>query len=386
MNAPNNRLVIETEIDVQEHVDLLRAEALDRLSICFSVAIFFLVLAFLYRLTDVNWKDIYFLHHACFVISILVVALSKRLPYKVIVSSYLGLGITLAASEYIGLGITGLGGILSLSCLMISLFYLDKKSTFVVSLLLCTSFSFAFYQYAFSGTSLSENDLSYVSLYSSWIEEFISVLLFFVVIGMSIHYLQAQIINLLGKVELQKRVIEDQNQRIEYYANHDVLTGLPSLRIADERLEEALKQAEEKQHKSALLFLDLDNFKAINDSYGHEAGDEVLKIVSGRILPVIRSNDTACRIGGDEFLVIIEKIEDQKDLEGLCKRLIKTISAPLVYDNTELCIGVSIGAAIYPCSAKHPKNLRRNADQLMYQAKESGKNNYKILKSNPLIH
>jgi len=133
-------------------------------------------------------------------------------------------------------------------------------------------------------------------------------------------------------------------------------------RIVDKRIKETLKHAEQNKHQFALLFLDLDGFKFINDAYGHDAGDEVLKQVAKRVSSAIRSSDTAFRLGG----------------EKLCERLIHNISAPLSYKGIGLNVGVSIGAALYPSSANNASNLRFRADELMYQVKKTGKNNFLI--------
>ena len=328
----------KTMLCVQERISLLKKNALGKLTVYLSVSVFFLFLAFLYRLKDIDWQDIYYLDYACFVIVFLVIVLSKKLSYRATIFSYLGLGLIVVATEFIGLGISGMGDSVSLFCVMLSLFYLDRKATGVVVFIIVAIYGFSFYLYVYAGKSLSANDLSYVSWHSSWIGAFAASAAFFVIIGMSLYYFQVQVISLLSKVEHQKRIIEEQNQHIEYLADHDALTGLPTLRVADNRLDEVLEHAAQRNHKSAVLFLDLDGFKGINDTHGHEAGDEVLKIVANRISLVIRSTDTACRIGGDEFLLIVERVEDQNDLEGLCQRLITAISTPLEYNNTELMV------------------------------------------------
>jgi diguanylate cyclase (GGDEF)-like protein len=307
------------------------------------------------------------------------ITIRDKLSYKTTIYCYLSLGFILAISEFISLGLSGMGEVASLFCIMLSLFYLDKKSTAVVSLIITVIFGVTFYEYLYAGRTLSENDIAYVSWHSAWIGRFTAHATFFLVLGVSILFLQDQIIRLLLELETQKQTIESQKEQIEHLANHDALTGLPSLRVADDRLEAALDLATQQNHKSALLFLDLDGFKAINDTHGHEAGDEVLKQIAERISSVIRSEDIACRVGGDEFLVIVEKVKSLSDLESLCQRLILVISMPLPYKDIELAVGVSIGAASYPCSASSSRGLRLKADELMYQVKKSGKNNYRIL-------
>ncbi len=165
---------------------------------------------------------------------------------------------------------------------------------------------------------------------------------------------------------------------IEHLANHDMLTGLPTIMLATDRIKSAISNSIRTQQKVALLFLDLDGFKQVNDTYGHEAGDLVLQTVALRLLDEIRDVDTACRIGGDEFLVLLASIENIKEVEQICQRLIASVGSTVSYQGSDLSIGVSIGAAIYPDHALEATHLRKRADDLMYQVKKSGKNNYMI--------
>ena len=183
----------------------------------------------------------------------------------------------------------------------------------------------------------------------------------------------------LGNALREKSLkIEEQNKKIEYLANHDQLTGLPSLRLAGDQLQQAMDEAQKYGHKVALLFMDLDGFKMINDTLGHEAGDELLITVADRIRSTISVQDSACRVGGDEFLIIIHTVHAEGSLKKICADLIEAISAPVRYQETSVTVGASIGAAIYPTCADNANDLRAKADKLMYQVKKSGKNNYKI--------
>ena len=372
--------------NIQESLDMLRARALDRLTIYMMISVCFLLVGYFYRLSDIDWKNIYYLQIICFIGVALVPCYRKRLSYKNTIISYLGLGLILAVAEFIGLGLTGMGDVTSLFCIMLSLFYLDRRSTAIVTILVLIIYGAVFYQYASEDLLLSETDLALLSLPSAWVGTLIANGSFFLIIGMSIYYLQDQSIRLLREIAKQKETIEQQQQHIEYLANHDALTGLPSLRIANDRIESVLELANKKKHMAVLLFLDLDGFKEINDTYGHEAGDELLKRVAGRISLCIRSSDTACRVGGDEFLIIMQEVNNRKDIESLCQRLIKEISRPFAYQKTTLLVGVSIGAA---CSLGYPVNskiLRHKADELMYKVKKSGKNNYLISMDCPNCH
>jgi len=180
------------------------------------------------------------------------------------------------------------------------------------------------------------------------------------------------------ELEESKKDLEEKNRRIEYLANHDTLTSLPSLRLANQRLDLVMSIAKRKKLIAAVLFLDLDGFKTVNDTFGHEAGDYILVEVALRIKKIIRDSDTACRIGGDEFLVILSEVESVAYIDDVCARIITKISEPLVFQGNQLSVGVSIGSAYYPKHGDSGEKLKKIADELMYKVKKKGKNGYLI--------
>lgn len=180
---------------------------------------------------------------------------------------------------------------------------------------------------------------------------------------------------LLARVQTHLEIVKLRNE-VEYLANHDALTGLPSLRLATDRLKIALANAKRNESKVALLFLDLDGFKAVNDSYGHEAGDIVLQTIAKRIQGITREGDTCCRVGGDEFMIILCGAVENSSVEDICKRLIHEVNTLVDYQGHELFVGVSIGIAVYPDHTEDAEALKRKADDIMYEVKASGKNNF----------
>ncbi|HEY7884313.1 MAG TPA: diguanylate cyclase, partial [Cellvibrionaceae bacterium] len=183
---------------------------------------------------------------------------------------------------------------------------------------------------------------------------------------------------LAAQVKERTRELEEKNKEIEHLANHDPLTGLPTLRLANQRLKIALNMAKRKGHIAAVLFLDLDGFKAVNDTYGHEAGDILLVEAALRIQKVIRDYDTACRIGGDEFLVILSEVENVSFIEEICVRILAQINEPFRLNGVDLKIEASIGCAYYPKHGDTEDMLKKTADRFMYEVKEKGKNHYQI--------
>jgi len=169
--------------------------------------------------------------------------------------------------------------------------------------------------------------------------------------------------------------IQDQQDQLYHQANYDYLTNLPNRLLFEDRLKHALKTAQRKKHKVALLFLDLDNFKEINDSLGHKTGDEVLKVVAKQIQSVVREGDTLSRLGGDEFVVIAEDLDKAQDAALMAEKILDSFVKPTVISSElSLYISFSIGISIYPDDGFSSQDLLRNADSAMYKAKREGKN------------
>jgi len=170
--------------------------------------------------------------------------------------------------------------------------------------------------------------------------------------------------------------VKAQRNELERLATHDHLTGLPTLRLADDRLHVACSKARRSNEKVALLFIDLDGFKAVNDTYGHDAGDEVLKEVSRRLRASLREEDTAARIGGDEFLVILGDIGDVDASAMVAENIVTAVSRPVEFAGHPLQLGASIGIAIFPDHTGDVQTLIRAADQAMYRVKKSKKGTF----------
>ena len=160
-------------------------------------------------------------------------------------------------------------------------------------------------------------------------------------------------------------------EEIAFKAYHDPLTRLPNRALFLDRLEVAIAQARRDQTSLAVLFLDLDDMKSINDTFGHAVGDRVLQAVSERLVDATRGGDTVARVGGDEFLVLLAD-NDEKDAEGVGRKILDTLAAPLTFDRDELYLTTSIGVAIFPADGEDAQTLIRHADAAMYRVKEGG--------------
>lgn len=169
--------------------------------------------------------------------------------------------------------------------------------------------------------------------------------------------------------------MKHQHDVIERIAFHDPLTGLPNRLLLSDRMEQALAQAERSQHMLAVCYLDLDGFKPVNDNYGHEVGDALLKEVACRLEGSVRANDTASRLGGDEFVLLLTSLENIEEYETVLGRVIDAIGRSFdLGDGRQADITVSVGVTVFPVDNSDPDTLLRHADQAMYRAKRLGRN------------
>jgi len=179
-------------------------------------------------------------------------------------------------------------------------------------------------------------------------------------------------------LEDEREASELATVEMEHLAYHDALTGLPNRPLFMDRLIVALAQASRANQKLAVFFLDLDRFKDINDSLGHSTGDGLLKAVAERIRRCVREGDTVARFGGDEFTLLIPRIDQIEDAAKIAQKILETLKIPFSIWDHELFVTTSIGISIYPADGSDPETLVRNADSAMYRAKDQGRDNYQL--------
>lgn len=165
---------------------------------------------------------------------------------------------------------------------------------------------------------------------------------------------------------------------LEFLAHHDPLTELPNRMLFEDRLSHALQTAHRQQGMVALLFLDLDRFKIINDTMGHQCGDTLLQMVAERLQGCLREQDTVARLGGDEFTIILENIHDIDEITAVAKKIQAALASPIYIDGQQFYITTSIGISLYPNDGTNSEALVKNADTAMYRAKEKGRNNHEF--------
>ena len=175
-------------------------------------------------------------------------------------------------------------------------------------------------------------------------------------------------------------VARSMSLQMTHSAHHDFLTDLPNRLLLNDRLTHAIALASRYRHKLAVLFLDLDSFKHINDSLGHAIGDKLLQAIGERLLSAVRKSDTVSRQGGDEFVVVLSSIARSEDADLSVTKMIAAAIAPYSIDQHDLHVSVSVGISIYPDDGADAEALIQNADNAMYQAKEQGSNNYRFFK------
>jgi diguanylate cyclase (GGDEF)-like protein/PAS domain S-box-containing protein len=172
--------------------------------------------------------------------------------------------------------------------------------------------------------------------------------------------------------------LQEANARAQHLADHDALTGLPNRRLLEDRLKQALALSYRNRKQTAVMFIDLDRFKTVNDSLGHAVGDVLLKQVAQRLLKQLRVGDTICRIGGDEFMVVLPEVKRSSHVAQVAQKIIEQLSQPVVVEERELTVTPSIGIAVFPDDGRDTETLIRNADAAMYHAKERGRANYQF--------
>jgi diguanylate cyclase (GGDEF)-like protein/hemerythrin-like metal-binding protein/PAS domain S-box-containing protein len=190
---------------------------------------------------------------------------------------------------------------------------------------------------------------------------------------------QGVISHYVGVVSSITHLVKRQ-QILEVEANHDALTGLPNRRLLQDRLSQAITHSHRDGRMMALFYLDLDGFKQINDTLGHDAGDDVLRLIAGRLSKVLRGQDTVVRLGGDEFVLLLGDLESEESAVQLLNRLLKDIAQPMAIHGKPAEVSASIGVTFYPRDQSTPDQLLKHADEAMLTAKREGKSRYHFYK------
>jgi len=180
------------------------------------------------------------------------------------------------------------------------------------------------------------------------------------------------------EVRLLYKQLEQYNRTLESMALHDALTGLPNRRLLIDRLSLAIAHARRNQSAMAVMYLDLDGFKKINDTLGHDAGDTLLNMVAARLVAAVRQEDTVARLGGDEFVIVLWELLHADGVAKLVSKVIQAVSQTYSIQDRCVSMTVSVGVGIYPLHGEDVETLMKSADLALYEAKRTGKNDYRI--------
>jgi diguanylate cyclase (GGDEF)-like protein len=217
---------------------------------------------------------------------------------------------------------------------------------------------------------------------SSWWLAHNLFLMSYIVIGFGVMYSYFSkekygFFDVFGQIEKYTKLLEEKNIELNTIANCDSLTGLSNRRHFMSTAEEYIKEAEKDNGTFTLMFIDLDYFKTINDKYGHETGDQLLKIISKKISSLIKSTDIASRVGGDEFVLLIKNVT-RAQFEDIATRILDRVTEPIVIGGNICHVGASIGISTFPNDGTTIDDLLSKSDEAMYSVKKEGRNNYKI--------
>ena len=361
--------VVGFDHDLKSQLAGMRHRLVDRVYWAAGVLALLYVPVLAWRVHDVGWHFQLRLHAALVGLTFLLVLLLPRLSLSVksamLVCFFLLLG--LIGVFTMGMVGTGYWWCLQAAVMVATLYSMRAGAALAVICALLFMLSGAGF---ISGEVALPFDLNaHVRSPSAWAAFLVVVMFAPLALLLALGSYQATVERLVAQVN-------EQRDRLERQVGHDTLTGLPLMRLASDRLEVAIKHARRADNKVAVLFVDLDGFKAINDGHGHAAGDHVLRRVAQRLRLTVRDEDTVARVGGDEFVVVIGGLVDSADAARLAGNINAALARAIEWQGAALQVGASVGIALFPDHADDAESLRRLADAAMYQVKHSGKNSY----------
>lgn len=349
----------------------LRQQLVDRIIRAAALLSLIYLPVVLWRAASVGWHRQLATQAGIALAVLSLVPLLKRIPLAWKSAILVGVSMMLGLAGVFTLGMMGAGYWWCLQAAMLAATLYSTRTGIVVTLLSVSLIAASGLGFV-TGRITPPFDLNaHLANPSAWVAFLVVILFVSLVFVFYIGRHQALIQLLAAETDAQRR-------ELATLVHFDQLTGLPLMRLARDRLEMAVKQAQRAGLKGALLFVDLDGFKAVNDSHGHQAGDHLLSIVAERMLKVVRDEDTVARIGGDEFLLILNKLRDAGAAEKIAQKVLNELALPVSWMGQELRVGASVGIALFPEHSDEVETLLRMADAAMYQVKKSGKNRYRL--------
>ncbi len=325
----------------------------------------------LVRILITGWQPLYAVHAATAILVFLIALYRRHLStnVKAVLACTLPLGVGLPALH--AMGFYGAGAAwLIVSGISTTMFFRGRIGALVIALelLVLMGFAWAFVQGALV---LSIDTNGFIRQPQAWMAVIgaTGIVTAAVSYGLSVYSASHKAL---------MDTIREQHALITHQATHDGLTGLSMPHMARDRLSHAIQQARRDQNRAALLFIDLDGFKTVNDTHGHNAGDFVLTTVAQRMRDAIRAVDSASRQGGDEFMVVLGGIATVEDAAAVADKLVQAIALPMECRGQTLQVGASIGIAVFPDHADSVESMMKLADSAMYRVKKAGKNSYAV--------
>lgn len=365
------RIELDTSGDVAAHLNRIRHEFVDQIWKRLLFVALVCAPASALRAEVTGWLPLYTLQLTLALFAVIVVVFLDRISFT------LKAGALLLILWGIGLpGIITFGVIstsvwwLVLSCVIAGII-ISVRAGAVLAVALGLSIGFAAFGYISGMLTYSMDIYTYLTRPAAWLSLALATGVFIYIVIHSIGTYHRSIASLLQEVKVQR-------DQIQHLAMHDDLTGLPVKRLAEDRIRVAFHSARRRQKIVALLFIDLNFFKTVNDSYSHEAGDLVLQEVAKRLTEAVRGEDTAARIGGDEFLVILGDLSGVESAIQTAERIIHDISMPITYKSSSITVGASIGISLFPEHSDDMQVLLQIADKAMYSIKKAGKNGFAV--------
>lgn len=362
---------LKTDLSEQGLIHSIRVDVVDRLLQGSFILALLGVPASLSRAAQTGWLTLYTVHLALGLLAVSLYLVRRKLSLTIKLAAVISLFTSVGIGGLIQLGLLGVGmWWLVVTSLLIGILFSPMKgmivaaATMAVVLVVGWCFVNGVLQVAVDADT-------YLTSWSSWITLVIatSIMPFFVF--QSIASLQATMHELFEEVSTQR-------DAIHHLAIHDQLTGLLTAPALTDRLNGALALARRNETRVGLMFLDLDGFKLVNDTYGHDVGDQLLKELAQRYRSAVRAEDVVARVGGDEFIFLLTQTGSELQVASTARRLLRASLEPMLHEGEDITVGASIGISLFPDHGHDADTLRKLADKAMYDAKKSGKNSFRL--------
>lgn len=321
------------------------------------------------RAQATGWLPVYSLHLAAGLLFVAVYFARNVLSYRVKLATLFAVFVTIGCSGIFSFGLLGSSVWFLVMCSFLASTFFSMRAGVVVAIATGLILVFAAYLFTTGVLKVPIDANAYITSPTGWGTLLITTSIMPFLVSAAFGVYQKTIIDLLHELQQQRDHIAD-------LAARDDLTGLPLENLANDRLMMKMHSAIRDRTRIAFMFVDLNGFKAVNDTWGHEAGDRFLQAIATRLKNSVRVEDTVARVGGDEFIVILGNLKDRNEAVPVAEKIIAAVSVPVAYAGQSIISGVSIGISIFPEDATDIATLRRLADRAMYQIKRTGENGF----------